>query len=43
MLESLVLDVLNKFLGEYLTGIDKNKLKIGVWSGDVLIKDVGLN
>ena len=43
MKEKIVENILNKFLGDYVTGIDKNNLNLGVWSGDLLIKDCGLN
>lgn len=31
--ESLVTDLLNRFLGDYVQNLDKNQLKIGIWGG----------
>lgn len=37
--ESLVTDLLNRFLGDYVQNLDKNQLKIGIWGGKLLIID----
>lgn len=42
MLESLVATVLNRTLGEYVENFDPNQLNIGIWSGDVKLKDLKL-
>lgn len=34
--------VLLSHFGKYLTGFDKNNLKLGVWSGNVVIENVNL-
>lgn len=31
--ESLVADLLNRYIGEYVQNLDKNQLKIGIWGG----------
>lgn len=31
--ESLVSDLLNKFIGNYVENLDKSHLKIGIWGG----------
>lgn len=31
--ESVVTDVLNKVLGDYVENLDKKQLKIGIWGG----------
>lgn len=31
--ESIVADVLNRFVGEYVENLDKKQLKIGIWGG----------
>lgn len=31
--ESLVADLLNRYLGEYVENLDKGQLKIGIWGG----------
>lgn len=31
--ESLVSDLLNKFIGDYVENLDKSQLKIGIWGG----------
>uniref|UniRef100_A0A673BWJ4 Vacuolar protein sorting 13 homolog C n=1 Tax=Sphaeramia orbicularis TaxID=375764 RepID=A0A673BWJ4_9TELE len=33
--ESLVSDLLNKFIGDYVENLDKSQLKIGIWSGEL--------
>lgn len=40
--ESLVADLLNKYLGEYVDNLDRSQLKIGIWGGDVVLKDLCL-
>lgn len=34
--ESLVTDLLNRFLGDYVQNLDKNQLKIGIWGGEFI-------
>lgn len=34
--ESLVADLLNRYLGEYVENLDKGQLKIGIWGGKTL-------
>lgn len=31
--ESLVSDLLNRFIGDYVENLDKSQLKIGIWGG----------
>lgn len=31
--ESLVVDVLNRFLGDYVVNLDCSQLKLGIWGG----------
>ncbi|XP_054740711.1 intermembrane lipid transfer protein Vps13 [Anastrepha obliqua] len=38
--ESVVTDVLNKVLGDYVENLDKNQLKIGIWGGDVVLNNL---
>lgn len=33
--ESLVSDLLNKFIGDYVENLDKSQLKIGIWGGEL--------
>jgi vacuolar protein sorting-associated protein 13A/C len=40
--ESLLERVLVPLASEYVTGIDKNNLKVGIWSGNVVIENVSL-
>ncbi|GMM27898.1 membrane morphogenesis protein [Martiniozyma asiatica (nom. inval.)] len=42
MLESLVASVLNRTLGAYIENFDPNQLNIGIWSGDVKLKNLKL-
>ncbi|XP_026526945.1 vacuolar protein sorting-associated protein 13A [Notechis scutatus] len=32
--ESLVVDVLNRFLGDYVVNLDSSQLQLGIWGGD---------
>lgn len=34
--ESLVADLLNKYLGEYVDNLDRSQLKIGIWGGKLI-------
>uniref|UniRef100_A0A182FL84 Vacuolar protein sorting-associated protein 13 n=1 Tax=Anopheles albimanus TaxID=7167 RepID=A0A182FL84_ANOAL len=38
--ESIVADVLNRFIGEYVENLDKKQLKIGIWGGDVVLNNL---
>lgn len=40
--ESLVADVLNRFIGEYVENLDSSQLNIGIWGGDVVLRDLKL-
>ncbi|KAI4459978.1 vacuolar protein sorting-associated protein vps13 [Holotrichia oblita] len=40
--ESLVTDVLNNVLGDYVENLDSKQLKIGIWGGDVVLKNLVL-
>ena len=42
MLEGIVEKIVQKLLGEYIDGFDSNNLHIGIWSGEVTIKNVRL-
>lgn len=34
--ESVVVDVLNRFLGDYVVNLDSSQLSLGIWGGKVL-------
>lgn len=34
MFESVVVDVLNRFLGDYVVNLDKSQLTLGIWGGN---------
>ena len=34
MFESLVTDLVNKYLGDYIENLDRSQLKIGIWGGE---------
>ena len=34
VLESLVSDLLNRFIGDYVENLNKSQLKIGIWGGE---------
>lgn len=42
MFESLVANLLNRFLGSYIENFDPKQLNIGIWGGDVKLKDLRL-
>ncbi|CAB5396243.1 unnamed protein product, partial [Rhizophagus irregularis] len=42
MLESLVANVLNRFLGAYVSNLEVNQLNIAIWTGDVVLRNLQL-
>ncbi|XP_076416840.1 intermembrane lipid transfer protein VPS13A isoform X2 [Peromyscus maniculatus bairdii] len=38
--ESLVVDVLNRFLGDYVVNLDGSQLSLGIWKGSVALKNL---
>ncbi|CAH0394024.1 unnamed protein product [Bemisia tabaci] len=38
--ESIVADLLNKYLSQYVENLDRTQLKIGIWGGDVVLKNL---
>ena len=42
MLEGLVASLLNRFLGMYIRNFDPKQLNVGIWSGDVKLRDLEL-
>ncbi|XP_050801389.1 intermembrane lipid transfer protein VPS13A [Gopherus flavomarginatus] len=38
--ESLVVDVLNRFLGDYVVNLDSSQLSLGIWGGAVALKNL---
>lgn len=42
MFESIVASILNRFLGSYVDNFDSKLLNIGIWSGDVRLKNLTL-
>ncbi|TVY26507.1 Vacuolar protein sorting-associated protein [Lachnellula hyalina] len=42
MLEGLVSSLLNRFLGMYIRNFDPGQLKVGIWGGDVTLRDLEL-
>ncbi|KAK9466576.1 hypothetical protein V1512DRAFT_276148 [Lipomyces arxii] len=42
MLEGLVASLLNRFLGAYVKNFDPKQLNIGIWSGDVKLRNLEL-
>ena len=43
MLEALLEKFIINYLGRYFSGLDKKKIDIGVWKGDVSIENLALN
>lgn len=42
MLEGVLATVLNRFLAAYVDGLNTNQLNVGIWSGDVKLKNLRL-
>jgi vacuolar protein sorting-associated protein 13A/C len=40
MFEGIVSDLLVKHLGKYIKNLDPSKLSLGIWGGDVVLKDL---
>ncbi|XP_060551931.1 intermembrane lipid transfer protein VPS13A-like [Ruditapes philippinarum] len=40
--ESLVTDLINKYLGDFVENLDKSQLKLGIWGGDVVLNELDL-
>ncbi|KAF7652944.1 hypothetical protein LDENG_00089730 [Lucifuga dentata] len=38
--ESLVVDVLNRFLGDYVVNLDSSQLRLGIWGGDAILTNL---
>ncbi|XP_032413240.1 vacuolar protein sorting-associated protein 13C isoform X6 [Xiphophorus hellerii] len=38
--ESLVSDLLNRYIGDYVENLDKSQLKIGIWGGNVVLENL---
>ncbi|XP_071256543.1 intermembrane lipid transfer protein VPS13C isoform X5 [Salvelinus alpinus] len=38
--ESMVSDLLNRFIGDYVENLDKSQLKIGIWGGNVVLENL---
>ncbi|XP_056463865.1 intermembrane lipid transfer protein VPS13C isoform X2 [Gadus chalcogrammus] len=38
--ETLVSDLLNRFIGDYVENLDKSQLKIGIWGGNVVLENL---
>jgi vacuolar protein sorting-associated protein 13A/C len=42
MFEKILEKVLLNYFGRFIDGLNKNNLKLGVWSGNVVIENVNL-
>ncbi|XP_072137655.1 intermembrane lipid transfer protein VPS13A isoform X1 [Mobula birostris] len=38
--EALVVEVLNRFLGDYVVNLDSSQLQLGIWGGDVVLNNL---
>ncbi|KAK6178554.1 hypothetical protein SNE40_013319 [Patella caerulea] len=38
--ESLVVDLINRFLGDYVENLDSSQLKLGIWGGDAVLQNL---
>jgi vacuolar protein sorting-associated protein 13A/C len=43
MFESVVSDLLVKYLGKYIRNLDSKNLSLGIWGGDVVLKDLEIS
>lgn len=43
MFERILFKILQKYLGDYILGLDTANLQLGVWSGNIIIENVSLN
>lgn len=42
-MEALAIPIVNQLLGDYISNLELNQLEIGLWSGNVKLKDLKLN
>lgn len=35
--ESIVVDILNRLLGDYFENLDTSQLKLGIWGGELIL------
>ena len=42
MFESIIATVLNRVLGGYVSNLEKSQLNIGIWKGDVVLRNLKL-
>ncbi|XP_025079346.1 vacuolar protein sorting-associated protein 13A-like [Pomacea canaliculata] len=40
--ESLVVDLINRFLGDFVENLDTSQLKIGIWGGSVVLDNLNI-
>lgn len=40
--ESVVVDVLNRFLGDYVVNLDSSQLSLGIWGGEESPQPLGV-
>jgi len=40
--ESVVSNLLNRFLGDYVDNLDSSQLNIGIWGGDVILNNLSI-
>uniref|UniRef100_A0A8C2BZ69 Vacuolar protein sorting 13 homolog A n=1 Tax=Cyprinus carpio TaxID=7962 RepID=A0A8C2BZ69_CYPCA len=40
--ESVVVDVLNRFLGDYVVNLDSSQLSLGIWGGDAILRNLAI-
>ena len=38
--ESLVVDLVNRYLGNFIENLNADQLKIGIWGGDVVLNNL---
>lgn len=42
MFENLVVDTLTRLLGDYIIGLDGSRVQVGVWNGDLQLRNLEL-
>ncbi|XP_077862759.1 intermembrane lipid transfer protein VPS13A-like [Saccoglossus kowalevskii] len=40
--ESIITDLMNKYLGDFVENLDKSQLKLSIWGGDIVLQNLDL-
>lgn len=42
MFEAILYQIIMRFLGDYIDGLDRDNLELGVWSGEIILEKLTL-